>query len=151
MKRIDAILKKSACLTLCCSLLTSCYSYKPYIDDVQITSEILQEKITPGKKYEIMTIDGKRLTVKVDSTGNRSITGDVSWIVSYRQSKNDHSASQISETVHQKNYTILFEQIKSVRERKVSAGKTIAAIVVPIGILALIGTYSLNNMYSSGW
>jgi len=144
MKTIETFIIKSAGLILWCSLLSSCYSYKPYLNDLQISSEVLREKIAPGKKYEVLTTDSKKLTIKVDSVTNDRLIGDASWKVNTGQSKNPQQIS--NQTIYQKKYSILFNQIKSIKERKISAGKTIAAIAIPIGILVLIGIHSVNNL-----
>jgi hypothetical protein len=106
-------------------LFCSCHSYIPYLNDQQISSEVLREKIEVGKKYEVLTKDHKKMIMKVESLTEDKMIGEARVSV-------DGNTFQV------KNQIILFDQIASVRNQKVNAIKTIAAIVIPIGIIAFI-------------
>ena len=115
-------------------ILSSCHSYKPLVNDQKVTPGIIKENVIVGKKYEIVTNSGMKMFVKVDSIREDRLIGDTQVYIN-------------GSSHREKNYIIYFANVESIRFQKFSAGKTIAAIVIPIGFLVVLMStveYSMN-------
>ena len=122
-------------LVLIITVATSCHSYKSMLNDQQVSDKTLRENIIPGKKYEVTTKERMKMVIRVDSLFEDRMVGSTRLLVN-------------GLTRHKKNYPIYFEQVESVRDQKISTGKTIAVILVPIGLfVAVIST--LDHAYGS--
>lgn len=106
-------------------ILSSCHSYKPLVNDQKVSPETIKENITVGKKYEILTNSGLKMYVKVDSIGEDRLIGNTQVFIN-------------GSSHREKSYIIYFANVESIRYQKFSAGKTLAAIIIPIGIFALL-------------
>lgn len=101
----------------------------------QVSGETLRENIVLGKKYKIITKEDMKKVIKVDSVFEDRMVGKARLLVN-------------GITRHQKDHPIYFEQVESVRYQKISTGKTIAVILIPIGIFIAVIS-GLENVYSS--
>lgn len=117
-------------LVSCIMLLTSCYAYKPYLEKGKTSPEELRANLTQGETYELAMTTGRMYEVKVDSVMSDRLIG----------------AATNENNQKQNDYIILFNQIESVRKKKVSTGLTIIAVAVPIiGMIAVVDTLELNS------
>lgn len=115
---------------LCLFLLSSCYSYKPYLNGPASPSAF-KDSITEGKKYELKLVGGRTVVMKVDSVASDRLVGDVS----------ENGPKGI---FRQEDFIIAYDQIESVENRKFSTWKTIAVIVIPVVVLSLFAAESLS-------
>lgn len=135
MKKFVGNLLTSGCLVLIINLFCSCHSYKSMLNGQQVSGETLRENIVLGKKYKIITKEDMKMVIKVDSVFEDRMVGKARLLVN-------------GITRHQKDHPIYFEQVEPVRYQKISTGKTIAVILIPIGIFIAVIS-GLENVYSS--
>lgn len=116
----------------CLFIFTAYYSYKPYLNRQRDSSLQLKEKIAVGKKYEFKLVSGQTLLMKVDTVGDDRVKGDAVL----------KGGGRIN------NYIVLFDQVESIKEGKISIGWTLFAIAVPVTVLVIIFsnmTYDLGG------
>ncbi|HEY4654178.1 MAG TPA: hypothetical protein VIH22_06675 [Cyclobacteriaceae bacterium] len=110
-------------------LLASCYSYKPYLDARNTSPETISQKVSQGKRYALTVVGGKKVEMRVDSVLTDRLIGDIHFRLNKAH-------------MHQKDYTIYFNQIESVKERKLNAALTMGLIGCTVGIAILV----ISNM-----
>lgn len=109
-------------LFLTLTFLSSCYTYRPYLDSSQTSPEVLNGKFVIDKKYEITLTTGQKLQIKVDSLTEQYIRGQV---------------FSPEKQFRQKNFMIPYDRIASVKNKRFNPVLTIIAVGVPIGALVL--------------
>ena len=89
--------------------------------------ETIRQNVRVGKAYKIFTKDGRKTFVKVDSIREDRLFGN-------------NRVYNKSSFLLEKHYTIYFADVESIRYQKFSIGKTVAAILIPMGIYVAVGT-----------
>jgi hypothetical protein len=132
MKSIVSHVNGTVKLLILGLVLSSCTTYKPFLDSRVDSPTVMKSRILQGEKYEIRLLTGQTMIMKVDSIQDEKLVGNV-----FVQGSEHNTRI--------KNYMVSFDQIDSVEKPKISAGKTAIAILLPVTILIIgMSNFSLD-------
>ena len=134
MKETKTILVSMTMLLL--TFLSSCYSYKPLAGTSTSQQDVggaENASLAIGAWYKIGLANGQSIKLKVAKLGEGTVEGYA-----------------VNEEGSQEYRTLATKKITEVRQRVFSTGKTIAVIVVPLGILVYLVSTSTGSYLHFG-
>ncbi len=127
-----------SCLILSVVLsLSSCYSYKPYLESVHTGRVPLNDKMEIGGKYKLSLVNGDVAVLKVRFVSVDSVRGRV-------------ALSRNQTVYYDKNYAISRDQIATIKERKFNPVKTTLLVVPVVLLILVVSSGGVGNPFSGG-
>ncbi len=125
--------------------MSGCFSYMAMIVPTADPAGRLTEqvkRIIPGKDYEVALNEGKKVIIKISRITPDAIFGKIDL----KDAAGDKIYSPAGEVITDPNYRIPLAGVADIRERKLSVGKTITAIAVPVTALCIVAYIWLTNL-----